>query len=101
MYNRDNRRLDVFGAPVVSRRHRVLCDLGLTFHYLRRSSGNRGSLVSNTNSGGNTFQVLLRPLRRLENLPSIHLEFEELGLDKRQLDKQEVEQLEVDRFDLD
>ncbi|GJV12030.1 hypothetical protein Tco_1353571 [Tanacetum coccineum] len=30
----------------------------------------------------------------------IHLEFEELGLDK-ELDKQEVEQPEVDRFDLD
>ncbi|GKA09986.1 hypothetical protein Tco_0689419 [Tanacetum coccineum] len=60
MDNRDNRRLDVFGASVISRRHRVLCDLGLTFHYFRRSSGNRGSFVSNTTSGGNTFQVFLR-----------------------------------------
>ncbi|GJV22015.1 hypothetical protein Tco_1371035 [Tanacetum coccineum] len=37
----------------------------------------------------------------LENLPLIHLEFEELELDRRELDKQEVEQPEVDRFDLD
>ncbi|GKF94891.1 hypothetical protein Tco_0284591, partial [Tanacetum coccineum] len=35
-------------------------------------------------------------LRRLGNLPLIHLEFEEL-----ELDKQEVEQPEVDKFDLD
>ncbi|GJY91033.1 hypothetical protein Tco_0506229 [Tanacetum coccineum] len=106
--------------------HRVLYDLGLTLHYFRRrSSRNRGSFVSNTTSSGNTFQVLLRvsngvtressrsrggirsdkfgkhPLRRLGNLPWIHLEFEELGLDKLELDKQEVEQPEVDRFDLD
>ncbi|GJT85337.1 retrovirus-related pol polyprotein from transposon TNT 1-94 [Tanacetum coccineum] len=54
--NRDNRRLDVFGASVISRRHRVLCDLGLTFHYFRRSSGNHGSFVSNTTLGGITFK---------------------------------------------
>ncbi|GJT39776.1 hypothetical protein Tco_0939641 [Tanacetum coccineum] len=125
MDNRDNRRLDVFGASVISRRHRVLCDLGLTFHHFRRSSGNRRSFVSNTASGGNTFQVLLwvsnsvtwessrsrggigsdkfgkHPLRRLKNLPLIHRGFEELELGKRELDKQEVEQPEVDRFDLD
>ncbi|GJY21898.1 hypothetical protein Tco_0394464 [Tanacetum coccineum] len=38
MDNRGNRRLDVFGASVISRKHRVLCDLGFTFHYLRRRS---------------------------------------------------------------
>ncbi|GJV10349.1 hypothetical protein Tco_1351890 [Tanacetum coccineum] len=71
---------DVFGASVISRRHRILCDLGFTFYYFRRrSSMNRG----------------------LRNLPSIHLEFEELELDRRELDKKEVEQPEVDRFDLD
>ncbi|GJW94405.1 hypothetical protein Tco_0174077 [Tanacetum coccineum] len=37
----------------------------------------------------------------LGNLPLIHLESEELELDRRELDKQEVEQPEVDRFDLD
>ncbi|GKF58458.1 hypothetical protein Tco_0171995 [Tanacetum coccineum] len=113
--NKDNRRLDVFGASVISRRHRVLCDLGLTFHYFRRrSSRNRRSFVSNTSSRGNTFQVLLRlvtvllgrvpeveAVLEVTNLESIsvrltHLEFEEL-----ELDKQEVEQPEVDRFDLD
>ncbi|GKC69245.1 hypothetical protein Tco_1115128 [Tanacetum coccineum] len=85
MDNRDNRRWDVFGASVIIRRHRILCDLGFTFYYFRRgSSMNRESL----------------PLRRLGNLPSIHLEFEELELDRLELDKQEVEQHEVDRFDL-
>ncbi|GJT60842.1 hypothetical protein Tco_1004375 [Tanacetum coccineum] len=52
--NLDNRRLDVFGTSVISRRHRVLCHLGFTFHYFRRrrsSSRNRGSLISNTASG--------------------------------------------------
>ncbi|GKE92185.1 hypothetical protein Tco_1573280 [Tanacetum coccineum] len=39
--------------------------------------------------------------KRLGNLPSIHLEFEELELDRRELDKQEVEQPEVDKLDLD
>ncbi|GJV87080.1 hypothetical protein Tco_1531018 [Tanacetum coccineum] len=29
--NRDNQRWDVFGASVISRMHRVLCDLGITF----------------------------------------------------------------------
>ncbi|GJX21311.1 hypothetical protein Tco_0223988, partial [Tanacetum coccineum] len=37
----------------------------------------------------------------LGNLPSIHLGFKELDLDRRELGKQEVEQPEVDRFDLD
>ncbi|GKF32292.1 hypothetical protein Tco_0102090 [Tanacetum coccineum] len=129
MDNKDNRRLDIFGASVISKRHHVLCDLGLTFHYFRRrSSRNRGSFVSNATSSGNTFQVLLRVSNRvtressrsrggigsdkfgkhvremvnwLGNIPSIHLEFEELRLDKRELDKQEVKQSEVDRFDLD
>ncbi|GKF93225.1 hypothetical protein Tco_0279944, partial [Tanacetum coccineum] len=57
MDNRDNRRLDVFGASVISRRHLVLCDLGLMFHYFRRrSSRNRGSFVSSITSGGNTLE---------------------------------------------
>ncbi|GKG31196.1 hypothetical protein Tco_0423684, partial [Tanacetum coccineum] len=62
MDNRDNWRLDVFGASVISRRHRILCDLGFTFYYFfrRGSSMNRGSLVSYTTSSGNTLQILLR-----------------------------------------
>ncbi|GJR64160.1 hypothetical protein Tco_0010225 [Tanacetum coccineum] len=32
----DNRRLDVFGTSVISRRHRVLCHLGFVFHHLRK-----------------------------------------------------------------
>nr|GEY98439.1 reverse transcriptase domain-containing protein [Tanacetum cinerariifolium] len=35
-FNLDNQRLDVFGASVISRRHCVLCHLGLTFHYFMR-----------------------------------------------------------------
>nr|GFB55551.1 reverse transcriptase domain-containing protein [Tanacetum cinerariifolium] len=35
-FSLDNRRLDVFGASVISRRHRVLCYLGLTFTTLGR-----------------------------------------------------------------
>ncbi|GJZ25727.1 hypothetical protein Tco_0569980 [Tanacetum coccineum] len=82
MDNRDNRRLDVFGASVISRKHRVLCDLGFTFYYFRRgSSTDRGSWLG--------------------NLLSIHLGFGGLELDRRELDKQEVKQPEVDRFDLD
>nr|GEW27094.1 reverse transcriptase domain-containing protein [Tanacetum cinerariifolium] len=45
----DNRRLDVFGAFVISRRHRVLCHLDLTFYYFRkrrRGSRNHGSLYA-------------------------------------------------------
>ncbi|GKA17032.1 putative ribonuclease H-like domain-containing protein [Tanacetum coccineum] len=109
MWVKDNRRLDVFGTYVISRKHRVLCDLGQTFHYFR----NHGSFVSNVTSSGNTFQVLLWVSNRvtwessrsrggmeLGNIPLIHLEFEELELDRWELDKQEVEQPEVDRFDL-
>ncbi|GJS24754.1 hypothetical protein Tco_0453386 [Tanacetum coccineum] len=52
----------LFGTSIISRRHRVLCHLGFTFHYFRRrrSSRNRGSLISNTASGGNTLQIFLR-----------------------------------------
>ncbi|GJV45425.1 hypothetical protein Tco_1429961 [Tanacetum coccineum] len=73
MDNRDNQRWDIFGASVISRMHRVLCDLGITFHYFRRRRSNR-------NRG---------------------LDFEELELDRLELDKQEVEQPEVDRLELD
>ncbi|GKF52941.1 hypothetical protein Tco_0159851 [Tanacetum coccineum] len=98
MDNRNNRRLDVFGASVISMRHCVLCDLGLMFHYYRRrSSRNRGVLVPEVEAEfeGKNLESML------ENLPLIHLEFEELELDRRELDKHEVEQLEVNRFDLD
>nr|GEW57615.1 reverse transcriptase domain-containing protein [Tanacetum cinerariifolium] len=46
-----------------SRRHRVLCHLGLTFYYLRkrgRGSRNRGSLICSSISSGNTLQIFLR-----------------------------------------
>ncbi|GKE21011.1 hypothetical protein Tco_1432523 [Tanacetum coccineum] len=61
-FNLDNRRLDVFGTSVISGRHRVLCHLGFTFHYFRRrrSSRNRGTLISNTTSGGDTLQIFPR-----------------------------------------
>ncbi|GJV25973.1 hypothetical protein Tco_1378668 [Tanacetum coccineum] len=43
MDNRDNRRLDVFGASIISRKHRILCDLGFTFYYFRmKNSMKRG-----------------------------------------------------------
>nr|GFB13953.1 reverse transcriptase domain-containing protein [Tanacetum cinerariifolium] len=35
-FSLDNRRLDVFGASIISRRHRVLCHLGLMFYYFRK-----------------------------------------------------------------
>nr|GFD13057.1 hypothetical protein [Tanacetum cinerariifolium] len=61
-FSLDNQRLDIFGASVVSRRHRVLCRLGLTFHYLRkrrRSSRNRGSLICSSTIG-DTLRFFLR-----------------------------------------
>nr|GEY54504.1 hypothetical protein [Tanacetum cinerariifolium] len=57
IFNLDNRRLDAFGAFVISKRHRV------TFYYLRmrrRGSRNRGSLICISTSSGNTLQILLR-----------------------------------------
>nr|GEX76565.1 hypothetical protein [Tanacetum cinerariifolium] len=68
-FNLDNRRLDVFGASVISRRHRVLYYLGLTFHYLRkrrRGSRNRGSLICSSTSNGDTLQILLRDTYTIE-----------------------------------
>nr|GEW36192.1 reverse transcriptase domain-containing protein [Tanacetum cinerariifolium] len=62
-FNLNNRRLDVFGASVISRRHYVLCHLGLAFYYLRRRrrcSRNRGSLICSSTSSGDTLQILLR-----------------------------------------
>ncbi|GJR79751.1 hypothetical protein Tco_0150536 [Tanacetum coccineum] len=87
MDNRDNRRLDVFGASVIIEKSSSLCDLGLRSNYFKRKVYDVGP-----------FNI---PLRRLGNLPLIHLESEELELDGLELDKQEVEQPEVDRFDLD
>nr|GFB45811.1 hypothetical protein [Tanacetum cinerariifolium] len=49
IFSLDNQRLDVFGAFVISRRHRVLCHLALTFYYFRkrrRGSRNHGSLYA-------------------------------------------------------
>nr|GEZ11172.1 reverse transcriptase domain-containing protein [Tanacetum cinerariifolium] len=49
-FSLDNQRLDVFGASVISRRHRVLCHLGLTFYYFRkrkRGSRNRRNEITN------------------------------------------------------
>ncbi|GKG61418.1 hypothetical protein Tco_0619143, partial [Tanacetum coccineum] len=46
--NLNNRRLDVFGASVISRRHRVLCHLGVMINCF-------WSLDGNTTSGSNTF----------------------------------------------
>ncbi|GJS89406.1 hypothetical protein Tco_0772042 [Tanacetum coccineum] len=68
-------RLDVFGElPLLVGRHHVHCD----------HQGSRSTTLKDR-----------KPLRRLGNLPSIHLESEKL-----ELDKQEVKQPEVDRFDL-
>nr|GEW26866.1 hypothetical protein [Tanacetum cinerariifolium] len=57
-FNLDNQRLDVFGAFIISRRHHVLCRLGITFYYLRkrRRKGirNRGSLICSSTSSGDT-----------------------------------------------
>nr|GFA14251.1 hypothetical protein [Tanacetum cinerariifolium] len=55
-FNLDNQRLDVFGASVISRRHRVLSHLDLTFYYFRRKRGcrNRGSFVCISTSSGDT-----------------------------------------------
>nr|GFB60747.1 hypothetical protein [Tanacetum cinerariifolium] len=62
-FSLDNRRLDVFGASVICKRHRVLCHLGLTFYYLRkrrRCSRNRESLICSSTLSGDTLQILLR-----------------------------------------
>nr|GEU46179.1 reverse transcriptase domain-containing protein [Tanacetum cinerariifolium] len=62
-FNLENRRLDVFGASIISWRHHVLCHLGLTFHYFRerrRGSRNHGSLICISISSGDTLQILLR-----------------------------------------
>nr|GEY70220.1 hypothetical protein [Tanacetum cinerariifolium] len=58
-FNLDNQRLDVFGASVISRRHRVLCHLGLMFYYFRRRRGgsrNHGSFVYISTLSGDTFK---------------------------------------------
>ncbi|GKA74228.1 hypothetical protein Tco_0780530 [Tanacetum coccineum] len=89
-FNLDNRRLDVFGTSVISRRHRVLCHLGFTFHYFRRrrSSRNRGSLVSNTTSGGDTPLRVVIPFKSsLRIRHSLQLAVEESELDEPELGK--------------
>ncbi|GJW17566.1 hypothetical protein Tco_0025002, partial [Tanacetum coccineum] len=87
---------DIFGASVISRMHRVLCDLGFTFYYFRR-----GSMLLGRVPEVEAVLEVTNLESMLVNLPLIHLEFEELELDRRELDKQKVEQPEVDRFDLD
>nr|GEX93059.1 reverse transcriptase domain-containing protein [Tanacetum cinerariifolium] len=61
-FSRDNRRFDVFGASIISRTHRVLSRLGLTFYYgreRRRSSRNHRSLICSSTLSCNTLQTLL------------------------------------------
>ncbi|GJR81895.1 putative ribonuclease H-like domain-containing protein [Tanacetum coccineum] len=74
---RNNRRLDVFGCSVISRKHRVLCDLGFTFYYFRRgSSMNRGSLGEQGESRSKAVLEVEKfwKTMSLGNLPLIHLE---------------------------
>nr|GEW95033.1 hypothetical protein [Tanacetum cinerariifolium] len=80
-------RLDVFGASIVSRMHRVLSRLGLTFYYRRerRSSRNNGSLICSSTLSCNTLQILLQ--------------VEESRVDEPELGKPELDKLEVG-FDL-
>ncbi|GKF28983.1 hypothetical protein Tco_0095325 [Tanacetum coccineum] len=103
MDNRDNRRLDVFGASIISRRHRVLYGLGFTFYYFKRGSMllRRVPEVEAVLEVRNLESISMRLVNWLGNLLLIHLRFGGLELDRRELDKQEVEQPEVDRFDLD
>nr|GFB23149.1 reverse transcriptase domain-containing protein [Tanacetum cinerariifolium] len=60
-FNLDSQRLDIFGGSVISKRYRVLCYLGFTFHYCRRRRGSRnhGSLKCNSTSSGDTLQIFL------------------------------------------
>ncbi|GJX08919.1 hypothetical protein Tco_0198778 [Tanacetum coccineum] len=106
---------DVFDASVISRMHRVLCDLGkfseveaieatnLESLYLRRIVGQTQSIFAMFDLEFALFLITatLAFIRSYGNLPLIHLEFEKLELDRRELGKQEVEQPEVDRLDLD
>nr|GFC26539.1 hypothetical protein [Tanacetum cinerariifolium] len=84
----ENQRLDVFGASVVSRMHRVHSRLGLKFYYRRkrrRSSRNRGSLICSSTTSGDTLQFLLR----------LQLEVGESRVDEPDLGKLKLDKLEV------
>nr|GEX75843.1 ribonuclease H-like domain-containing protein [Tanacetum cinerariifolium] len=79
--NLDNRRLDIFGASVISRMHRVLCHLGLAFHYFRkRRRGSRNRLICSSTSSGDTLQILLRSQIAVEESGVDELELGNPGL---------------------
>nr|GEV51436.1 ribonuclease H-like domain, reverse transcriptase, RNA-dependent DNA polymerase [Tanacetum cinerariifolium] len=88
-FSLDNRRLDVFGYSVISRRHHVLCHLGITFHYFRRRRGsrNRGSLICSSTLSGDTLQIVLWS----------QLAVKESGVDELELGNPRLGKLEVVR----
>nr|GEW53560.1 hypothetical protein [Tanacetum cinerariifolium] len=104
-FKMDNQRLDVFGASVISRRHRVLCHLRLTFYYFRRrrrGSRNRRSFVCISTSSSDTLQIFLRFVNSVVVIILVEesrLNEQELGnpgLDKPVLDKlEDIDQLKA------
>nr|GEW53365.1 stromal 70 kDa heat shock-related protein, chloroplastic-like [Tanacetum cinerariifolium] len=101
-FNLDNQRLDLFGASFISRRHRVLCHLGFTFHYFRRRRGsrNRGSLICISTSSGDTLQIFLQSQLAVKESGVDEPELGNPGLNKMVLDKLES-QLAVEESGLD
>nr|GFA72734.1 hypothetical protein [Tanacetum cinerariifolium] len=89
-FSLDNRRLDIFGASVISRMHRIFYHLGLTFYYFRkrrRGSRNRGSLICSSTTSGDTLQILLRS----------QLVVEESGVDEPELGNPRIDKLVLDK----
>nr|GEW63701.1 hypothetical protein [Tanacetum cinerariifolium] len=99
-FNLDNRRLDIFCAFVISRRHRVLCHLGLTFYYFRRRSGSRnhGSFVCISTSSGDTLKIFLRLVMvLLGRVPEPEDEASQLAVEESGLDEPELGNLGLDK----
>nr|GEY23099.1 reverse transcriptase domain-containing protein [Tanacetum cinerariifolium] len=82
-FNLDNQRLDVFGAFVISRRHRVPCHISFTFHYFR--SRRVMVLQGRVPEPGDEASQLVVEESRLDEP-----ELGNLGLDKPVLDKLEA-----------
>nr|GFC12465.1 hypothetical protein [Tanacetum cinerariifolium] len=103
-FNLDNQRLDVFSASVISRRHRVLCHIGFTFHYfrMRRGSRNRGSLYAISlrvmipfKSSFGLVMVLL------ERVPEPKDEASQIAVEESRLAEPEIGNLRLDKPVLD
>nr|GFA48622.1 hypothetical protein [Tanacetum cinerariifolium] len=100
-------KLDVFGASIISRRHRVLCHLGFTFHYFirRRGSRNHGSFICKPlrvvipfkSSFGLVMVLLGRVLEPKDE--ASQLAVEESGLDEPELGNLGIDKPVLDKLE--